>query len=122
MLIRNARLWPSPSIAAALDVRIAAGRVVECEPGLRPVAGEEEINAAGCALLPGLHDHHVHLRALAAARVSVQVGPGAAGPVAGRPRSRADSRGGRRPRLGQRTGRFPRCDRLHRRHPGRDRS
>jgi predicted amidohydrolase YtcJ len=76
MLIRNARLWPSPSIEAALDVRIAAGRIVECEPGLRPVAGEEEINAAGCALLPGLHDHHVHLRALAAARVSVQVGPG----------------------------------------------
>jgi predicted amidohydrolase YtcJ len=76
MLIRNARLWPSPSIKAALDVRIAAGRVVECEPGLRPDAGEEEINAAGCALLPGLHDHHVHLRALAAARVSVQVGPG----------------------------------------------
>jgi predicted amidohydrolase YtcJ len=76
MLIRNARLWPSPSTEAALDVRIAAGRVVECEPGLRPVAGEEEINAAGCALLPGLHDHHVHLRALAAARMSVQVGPG----------------------------------------------
>ena len=78
MLIRNARLWPSPSLSieAALDVRVAAGRVVECEPGLRPAAGEEEINAAGCALLPGLHDHHVHLRALAAARASVQVGPG----------------------------------------------
>jgi predicted amidohydrolase YtcJ len=76
MLIRNARLWPSPSAEAALDVRIAGGRVVECEPGLRPTPGEEEINAAGCALLPGLHDHHVHLRALAAARVSVQVGPG----------------------------------------------
>ena len=27
------------------------------------------------ALLPGLHDHHVHLRALAAAAASVQVGP-----------------------------------------------
>ena len=76
MLIRNARLWPSPSVEAALDVRIVGGRVVECEPGLRPAPGEEEINAAGCALLPGLHDHHVHLRALAAARVSVQVGPG----------------------------------------------
>jgi predicted amidohydrolase YtcJ len=82
MLIRNARLWPSPSIAAAVDVRIAGGRVVECEPGLRPVAGEEEINAAGCALLPGLHDHHVHLRALAAAGVSVQVGPGQVGSAA----------------------------------------
>jgi len=78
MLIRNARLWPppSPSIEADLDVRIAGGRVVECEPGLRPAPGEEEIDAAGCALLPGLHDHHVHLRALAAARASVQVGLG----------------------------------------------
>ena len=79
MLIRNARLWPlsppSLSAEAELDVRIAAGRVVECEPGLRPAAGEEEIDAAGCALLPGLHDHHLHLRALAAARSSVRAGP-----------------------------------------------
>ncbi len=73
MLIRNARAWPSAE--AVVDVRIAAGRVVECGPGLRPVAGEEEIDAAGCALLPGLHDHHVHLRALAAAQASVAVGP-----------------------------------------------
>ena len=73
MLIRNARVWPSAE--AVVDVRIAAGRVVECRPGLRPTAGEEEIDAAGCALLPGLHDHHVHLRALAAAQASVAVGP-----------------------------------------------
>ena len=73
MLIRNARVWPSAE--AVVDVRIAAGRVVECRPGLRPVAGEEEIDAAGCALLPGLHDHHLHLRALAAAQASVPVGP-----------------------------------------------
>ena len=73
MLIRNARVWPSTE--DGVDVRIAAGRIVECEPGLRPAAGEDEIDAAGCALLPGLHDHHVHLRALAAAQASVQVGP-----------------------------------------------
>jgi len=73
MLIRNARVWPS--VEAVVDVRIAAGRVVECGPGLRPAAGEEEIDSAGCALLPGLHDHHVHLRALAAAQASVAVGP-----------------------------------------------
>jgi predicted amidohydrolase YtcJ len=73
MLIRDARVWPSAE--AVVDVRIAAGRVAECRPGLRPAAGEEEIDAAGCALLPGLHDHHVHLRALAAAQASVQVGP-----------------------------------------------
>ena len=73
MLIRNARAWPSAEAVA--DVRIAAGRVVDLRPGLRPAGGEEEIDAAGCALLPGLHDHHVHLRALAAAQASVQVGP-----------------------------------------------
>jgi predicted amidohydrolase YtcJ len=73
MLIRNARVWPSAE--AVVDVRIAAGRVVECRRGLRPVAGEEEIDAAGCALLPGLHDHHIHLRALAAAQASIAVGP-----------------------------------------------
>jgi predicted amidohydrolase YtcJ len=73
MLIRNARVWPSAE--AVVDVRITAGRVVERGPGLRPVTGEEEIDAAGCALLPGLHDHHVHLRALAAAQASVAVGP-----------------------------------------------
>jgi predicted amidohydrolase YtcJ len=73
MLIRNARVWPSAEAVA--DVRIAAGRVVDLRPGLRPGGGEEEIDAAGSALLPGLHDHHVHLRALAAAQASVQVGP-----------------------------------------------
>src|SRR5258708_8901700 len=73
MLIRNARVWPSTE--ALLDVRIVAGSVAECAPGLLPAGGEEEIDAAGCALLPGLHDHHVHLRALAAAQASVRVGP-----------------------------------------------
>jgi predicted amidohydrolase YtcJ len=35
----------------------------------------EIIDAAGGALLPGLHDHHIHLLALAAADSSLQVGP-----------------------------------------------
>jgi predicted amidohydrolase YtcJ len=73
MLIRNARVRPSTE--DVVDVRIDAGRIRECEPGLRAAAGEDEIDAAGCALLPGLHDHHVHLRALAAAQASVRVGP-----------------------------------------------
>ncbi len=73
MLIKDARLWGTSE--AVIDVRIAAGRIAECRPGLRPTGGEEEIDAGGCALLPGLHDHHVHLRALAAARASVAVGP-----------------------------------------------
>jgi predicted amidohydrolase YtcJ len=73
MLIRNARVWPSTEAVA--DVRIADGRVVDARAGLRAAGGEEELDAAGSALLPGLHDHHVHLRALAAAQASVQVGP-----------------------------------------------
>ncbi|HLH82915.1 MAG TPA: amidohydrolase family protein [Trebonia sp.] len=84
MLIRNARVWPPSARLAAeavlaslppTDVRLAGGRVAECAPGLRPAPGEDGIDAAGGALLPGLHDHHVHLRALAAAQASVAAGP-----------------------------------------------
>jgi len=84
MLIREARVWPPDAHLAAeaelaglprTDVRLAAGRIAECGPGLRPESGEEVMEAAGGVLLPGLHDHHVHLRALAAAAASVTVGP-----------------------------------------------
>jgi predicted amidohydrolase YtcJ len=81
MLIRNARVWPAQPSGAQLadipltDIRIAGGSVAGCGLGLRPVPGEDEIDAAGGAVLPGLHDHHVHLLALAAARASVQAGP-----------------------------------------------
>jgi predicted amidohydrolase YtcJ len=78
MLIRNARVWPTGLPVADVkltDVRITGGRVAECAPGLRPAAGEADIDAAGGALLPGLHDHHLHLRALAAASDSVPAGP-----------------------------------------------
>ena len=84
MLIRGARVWPADAHLAAeaalagiprRDVRLAAGMIAECGPGLRPEPGEEVMEAAGGVLLPGLHDHHVHLRALAAAAASVSVGP-----------------------------------------------
>ena len=95
MLIRNVRVWPvadaescrelGPRIGGAsgreladvpvTDVRITGDRVAERAPGLRAARGEDEIDAAGGTLLPGLHDHHVHLRALAAARASVEAGP-----------------------------------------------
>jgi predicted amidohydrolase YtcJ len=84
VLIRNARAWapgthPVGEEALAdiprIDVRLAAGVIAECGPRLRPALGEEVIDAAGGTLLPGLHDHHVHLRALAAASASVAVGP-----------------------------------------------
>jgi predicted amidohydrolase YtcJ len=73
MLIRNACVWPGDGPVA--DVRITGGRVAERAPGLRARPGEADLDAAGGALLPGLHDHHIHLRALAAARASVPAGP-----------------------------------------------
>jgi predicted amidohydrolase YtcJ len=84
MLIRNARVWPRDAHVAAeealadirpCDVRLADGLVAACAPGLQSRPGEEVMEADGGVLLPGLHDHHVHLRALAAAAASVPVGP-----------------------------------------------
>jgi predicted amidohydrolase YtcJ len=58
-----------------LDLRIADGVVTEQAERLRPVAGEEVIDADGGGLIPGLHDHHVHLMAMAAAAASLICGP-----------------------------------------------
>ena len=67
---------------AGLDVRVRDGVVVEIAAGLRP-DGAESIDAGGGALIPGLHDHHLHLFALAAALDSVDCGPAAVGDAAG---------------------------------------
>ncbi len=71
MLIRGAEV----AGRAPLDVRVAGAHVAELGEGLRPAPGEAVLDASGGALLPGLHDHHVHLFALAAARDSVPCGP-----------------------------------------------
>ena len=55
-----------------VDVRMARGRIVEIGPKL---IGEADFNGQGGALLPGLHDHHIHLNATAAALISVRCGP-----------------------------------------------
>ncbi|MCX4766541.1 amidohydrolase family protein [Streptomyces sp. NBC_01275] len=55
-----------------VDVRVEGGRVVEVG---RRLAGSVDVDGRGGALLPGLHDHHVHLTALAAEAASVRVGP-----------------------------------------------
>lgn len=69
MLIRDAEI-----AGERLDVRLDRDRVVEIGVGL--AAFETAVlDAAGGALLPGLHDHHLHLRALAAALASVRCGP-----------------------------------------------
>ena len=55
-----------------VDVRIAGSRIVAIGPALDPASGEPTLDAAGAALIPGLHDHHLHLLALAAAQRSVR--------------------------------------------------
>ncbi|OBF29169.1 amidohydrolase family protein [Mycobacterium sp. ACS4331] len=76
MLIRRAALLDG----AVVDVRVA-DTVTEVGPNLTAGSGEEVLDARGGLVLPGLHDHHVHLLATAAALDSVRVGP---------PRSRAE--------------------------------
>jgi predicted amidohydrolase YtcJ len=57
------------------DLRIEAGRISAIDSGLRRAPGELELDAVGGDVLPGLHDHHLHLLALAAAGRSVRAGP-----------------------------------------------
>lgn len=54
-----------------VDVRVADDVVAEVGRDLQVTAEEEVVEGRGGALLPGFHDHHLHLRALAAARASV---------------------------------------------------
>ncbi len=70
MLIRNAQIWRQ----GFGDVRIAGKKIVEVGR-LAPDPGEEVLDATGGALIPGLHDHHLHLSALAVKQASVACGP-----------------------------------------------
>ena len=58
-----------------MDVRCREGRINEVGRSLSEFPGENTIDAHGGALIPGLHDHHIHLFALAASRRSVRCGP-----------------------------------------------
>jgi len=55
------------------DIR-AGERIVEVGD-LAPSKGEDVFDAAGGTVIPGIHDHHVHLRSAAAALTSARVGP-----------------------------------------------
>lgn len=74
MLIRSAEI-PGQGIA---DVRIE-GQTITALGQFAPLPGEPVIEAGGGALLPGLHDHHIHLAALAVRAASVDCGPPAIG-------------------------------------------
>lgn len=73
--VEAARLEDDGSL---FDVMVRGGVIASIEPsgggGIEAV-GSEVIRADGGRLLPGLHDHHLHLLATAAAYASVQVGP-----------------------------------------------
>jgi predicted amidohydrolase YtcJ len=70
VLIRGAEVWG----LGPADVRLARGLIAEV--GALPARpGERVIEAGGGALLPGLHDHHIHLAGLAARAASVPCGP-----------------------------------------------
>jgi predicted amidohydrolase YtcJ len=93
MLIRNAEVWGH----GLADVRIEGGRIVSIHPspsgegqGVGHVSTSGAFRTAptptpplkvrgfeanGCALLPGLHDHHIHLAGLAVRASSVWCGP-----------------------------------------------
>lgn len=73
MLIRGAEIWPGPKVR--MDLRCNGGIITAMAERLEVVAGEAVVEANGCALLPGLCDHHLHLLALAAAESSVVCGP-----------------------------------------------
>jgi len=77
---------------APLDVRIVGERIDAIGEGLSAAADESVIDAAGGALLPGLHDHHIHLFALAAAQRSVACGPSAVRSLEELARALADHR------------------------------
>ena len=70
MLITNAELYQVGRGAARIE-----GAFVSAIGDLQAQPGERVLDAAGGALLPGLHDHHLHLRSYAAAFGSTQCGP-----------------------------------------------
>jgi len=84
MVLTNGRLDEN---GPAVDIAANRGRVVGIRPHTKSVGadipGTEWLDARGGLILPGLHDHHVHLRAAAAGLASVEVGPPAVRDQAG---------------------------------------
>jgi predicted amidohydrolase YtcJ len=70
MLIQRATLLDG----MVTDIRIGP-RIEELGANLVARQGENVLDAGGGTVLPGLHDHHVHLRSAASALASVSVGP-----------------------------------------------
>jgi predicted amidohydrolase YtcJ len=69
LLLRDAELAGT----RRADLRVRDGIVAEIAPALAPLPGEEVLDCAAGAVIPGLCDHHLHLHAMAAA--SLPCGP-----------------------------------------------
>lgn len=67
LVLRNVRPWGG----ALVDVAITQGVIIAVGVGLDPAG--DEIDGRGGLLLPGLHDHHLHILAQAARRQSVDL-------------------------------------------------
>ncbi len=83
---------------AGCGLRVESGRIAELGVDLAARAGETVIDAGGGALLPGLHDHHLHLLAWAASHESVDCGPPAVRDGTSLARALADASRGLPPR------------------------
>jgi predicted amidohydrolase YtcJ len=70
MLISNAEV-----AGRRVSLRSQDGLITEIADRIPAHSGEQEIDARGGVLLPGLHDHHLHLFSLAAQWASVACGP-----------------------------------------------
>jgi predicted amidohydrolase YtcJ len=70
MLIRHATLLDG----RPADIRVGA-RIDEVGNNLSAKQGEGVLDAGGGTVLPGLHDHHMHVRSAASALDSFSVGP-----------------------------------------------
>lgn len=70
MLIQGATLLDGRTV----DIRVGE-QIEEVGSGLVATPGEGVLYAGGGAVLPGLHDHHVHVRSAASALDSFLVGP-----------------------------------------------
>lgn len=74
ILLRNAEIG-----GRRMDVGLSGGLISVIAPSVDPSGFAQVVDAAGGALLPGLHDHHIHLNATAAALASVVCGPPSVG-------------------------------------------
>lgn len=71
LLIRNADVWG----VGMGDVLMLEGRIVDIGGNLSLPETGTVVDASGGALLPGLHDHHIHLAGEAVRGLSVFCGP-----------------------------------------------